>query len=82
MLVDDDAAQRRTVVLRDETALAHLAIRNEGEHLAGGSVDGQRDVGEQIDVDHLAGEQLDGVGAIARDQHEGRTRVGRERGES
>lgn len=82
MLVDDDAAQGSTVILRHEAALAHLAVRDESEDLAGRAVDRQRDVSEEIDIDDLSREQLDGVGAVACDQHEGSARVGAELGES
>ena len=57
---DDQAAQRRAVVMTLEAAFAHLAERHERQHLlrlARGIL--ERDVGEQIHVDHVAGEQLD-----------------------
>ncbi|MNI95985.1 hypothetical protein D3C73_1543540 [compost metagenome] len=82
MPVDDHAPQRGTVVLGDEPAFTHLAIGDHREHLARGAVDGQRDIREQIDVDDLPAEQLDGVGAVTCDQHEGRRRIGAELGES
>ena len=53
-----------------EAALAHLAERDEREHLARCARGiRQRDVGEQVDVDDLAGEQLDGR-VVAGDQRE------------
>ena len=53
-----------------ESALAHLAERDEREHLARRARGiRQRDVGEQVDVDDLAGEQLDGR-VVARDEGE------------
>ncbi len=67
----DQAAQRRTVVVALEPAFAHLPEGHECEHFARPAGDiHQRDVGQQVDVDHLAGEQLDGCG-VARDQSEG-----------
>ena len=67
----DQAAQRRAVVVALEPAFAHLSEGHECEHLAGpaGGIH-QRDVGQQVDVDDLAGEQLDGRG-VARDESEG-----------
>ena len=65
-----EAPQRRLVVVALEAALAHLPERDEREHLAGRARGiRQRDVGEQVDVDDLAGEQLDGR-VVARDQGE------------
>ena len=69
-LADDQAAQRRAVVVALEPALAHLAVGHEGEHLVRGARGiRQRDVGEQVDVDDLAGEDLDGR-VVAGDQRE------------
>ena len=67
---DDQAPQRRPVVVALEAALAHLAEGHQREHLAGCARGiRQRDVGEQVDVDDLAGEQLDGR-VVAGDQSE------------
>ena len=68
---DDQAAQRRAVVVALEAALAHLAERHEREHLLRGARPHpvERDVGEQLDIDDVAGEQLD-RGGIARDERE------------
>ncbi|CAI7656694.1 unnamed protein product [Penicillium discolor] len=78
VLRDDEAAQRGAVVLGHEAALADLSIRDEREHLPRLSLDRQGDVGEQVDVGHFSGEQLDGVRAVPGDQHEGRGGVGAE----
>lgn len=72
VLIDHDAAQGRAVILGDEAALAHLTVGHHGEDLAGDAVYRQRDVSQQFDIDDLAGEQLDGVGAVSGDQHERR----------
>ena len=75
----DEAAQRRAVVVALEAALAHLAERDQREHLAGRARGiRQRDVGEQVDVDDLAGEQLDGR-VVAGDQGERDAAAQRER---
>ena len=58
------------VVVALEAALAHLAERHERQHLAGCARGiRQRDVGEQVDVDDLTGEELDGR-VVARDESE------------
>ena len=82
VLVDDDAPQRGAVILSDEAAFPHLAVGHHREDLLCGAVDGQRDVGEQLDVDDVPGEQLDRVRSVARDQHEGCRRVCAELGEA
>ena len=67
---DDEAAQRRAVVVALEAALHHLTEGDEREHLARRARGiRQRDVGEALDVDDLAGQQLDGR-VVARDQRE------------
>jgi hypothetical protein len=53
-LADDQVAQRRSVVLRGEPALAHLSVGDEGEDVLAV----QRDVGEPLDVDDVAGEDV------------------------
>ncbi len=78
VLRDDEAAQRRPVVLGHEAAFADLPIRDEREHLPRLSLDRQGDVGEQVDVGDVSREQLDGVRAVPGDQHEGRGGVGAE----
>ena len=65
-----EAAQGSPIVVALEAALAHLPERHEREHLLGGAVRaGERDVGEQLDIHDVAGEQLD-RGGIARDERE------------
>ncbi len=75
--VGDQAAQRGTVVMAGEPALAHLPERDGRQHrrLPGGR---QRDVVEVLDVQHLAGEQLEAGGAPdgARPRSRGRGRAG------
>jgi hypothetical protein len=69
-VADDQAAQRRAVVMALEAAFAHLAERHERQHLLRLACGiRERDVGEQIHVDHVAGEQLDRR-ALTRDERE------------
>ena len=71
MFRHDEAAQRRAVVVALEAALHHLAEGDERQNLARRACGiRQRYVGEALDVDDLAGQQLDGR-VVARDQREG-----------
>ena len=69
-IADDQAPQRSAVVVALEAAFADLTERHEREDLLRTAVSGrQGDVGEQLDVHDVAGEQLD-RGGVACDQGE------------
>ncbi len=60
-LPHDEAAQRCGIVVTLEAPLPHLAEGNQREHLPGCARGiRERDVGQQVDIHHVAGEQLDG----------------------